>query len=799
MRVRGDRVAFGAPGIEPRWTHSNKDAVGMSYSADSRVWFTLWRGVLTEVYSPYVDHPQLRDLQFLMTDGKTFFHEEKRHLTSRVERMRDHTLGFRVTNTDPEGRYAIEKTVIADPHQLGVLQNVRVRHLKPAADPFHLYVLAAPHIDIGGWGNNGYVLRTPNGDVLAAEKNGFWLAVGASVPFRRASCGYVGSSDGWTDVSQHLGMQWEFDRAPNGNVALVGELELDGDSEFTLALGFGRAANYALTTVWSGLSVPFDAQVRRFEEQWMRPVSGLLPLRGTQSPGRCRDLYHASYTVLLAHEDKTIPGAFIASLSIPWGSAKSDDDRGGYHLVWTRDMVQTAMALLAVGDRETPRRALIYLAASQNADGGFPQNFWLNADPYWGGVQLDEVAFPILLAWRLHRERALGGFDAYPMALSAARFLVERGPVTQEDRWEEASGYSPATLAANIAALVCVATWARERGDGGSAELLESYADFLEAHVERWTVTNQGSLDPSIRRHFIRIHPADPSDPAPDEDANHGMLPLANQPPEGPSEYPAAAVVDAGFLELVRYGVYPPDDPLILDSLRLVDRVLRVETPSGPCWHRYNHDGYGERPDGGPFLGWGAGRAWPILTGERGHYALAAGDDPEPYLRAMEGFTSPTGLLPEQVWDAAPIPSLHLRPGGPTGSAMPLAWSHAEYLKLLRSASDGRVFDRIPEVWERYGARKLPRSNLEVWKSNRRVRSVPRGSRLRFQAPEPFRLHYSTDGWRHVIDTDSEGCPLGVDFVDVGPLATPGTAVEFTFFWRGRGQWEGRDFRVDVL
>ena len=240
------------------------------------------------------------------------------------------------------------------------------------------------------------------------------------------------------------------------------------------------------------------------------------------------NLYHSSFSLLLAHEDKSYPGALIASLSIPWGEARGDKDQGGYHLVWTRDMVSSASALLASGESATPLRALIYLAVSQQEDGGFSQNFWVNGNPYWRGIQLDEVAFPILLALRLSQQKALQDFDPYPMVLKAASYLLRHGPVTQQERWEEASGYSPSTLASNIAALIGAAYFCRQRGDNAAAEFLEQYSDFLESHVEAWTVTTDGTLVPGIRRHYIRILPDDVDNPNPAEDPNSGILKIAN-------------------------------------------------------------------------------------------------------------------------------------------------------------------------------------------------------------------------------------------------------------------------------
>jgi len=668
-RILGDEVAFGGPGIEPRWTQGNKDGVGTAYSADSTVWFTLWNGCITEVYYPTIDRPQVRDLQFLATDGESFFHEEKRHLESHTERPLKHALLYRIISSDPEGRYRIVKEVVCDPHLSSVLQRTRLEGDADFLSRLRLFVLCAPHLEVGGWGNNACMVEAAGREILAAHRGDVWLALAATVPFGRRSAGYVGRSDGWTDLDDDLSMDWEFDRAPDGNVAVTGELDLEEPREFTLALAFGDGMHSAVTTVLQSLGVPWEEHRRTFISQWNRPCRDTLPLE--DSSGDAGDLYHGSYSLLLSHEDKRFPGALIASMSIPWGEAKGDEDMGGYHLVWTRDMVNTTRGMLAAGDRETPLRALIYLAATQHADGGFSQNFWIDGTPHWTGIQLDEVAFPMLLAWRLHALDALCEFDPYPMILRGAGFLMRNGPVTQQERWEEASGYSPSTLAASIAALTCAASMVRERGDGETARFIQDYADFLECHVEDWTVTNDGTLHPEIPRHYIRIHPVAIDDVRPDENPDRGMLAIANRPPGSRWEFPAKDVVDAGFLELVRYGVRQAGDPLIEDSLRVVDEVLRVETPVGPCWRRYNHDGYGQRDDGGPYVGWGRGRAWPLLTGERGHYELAAGRDVRPFIRAMEGFSSATGLLPEQVWDEEDRPGVHLRLGGPTGAAMP--------------------------------------------------------------------------------------------------------------------------------
>ncbi|MGH9340780.1 MAG: glycoside hydrolase family 15 protein, partial [Acidobacteriota bacterium] len=450
-----------------------------------------------------------------------------------------------------------------------LLQHTRI---EGAEDEFlsklRLYILCAPHLEVGGWGNNGYVAQVAGREILVAEKGGIWLAMGSSVPFTRLSCGYVGASDGWTDLAENFQMDGEFDRATDGNIALTAEVASSGHCEFTLALAFGQGLHDAVTALFQGLGVPFEEQKKRYIEQWNRPCRKILPLEEISGDGG--RLYLSSYSLLLSHEDKTFPGALIASLSIPWGEAKGDHEMGGYHLVWTRDMVNSATGLLAAGNLDTPLRALIYLATSQQPDGGFAQNFWINGEPHWRGIQLDEVAFPILLAWRLHEAGALQDFDPYPTVLKAAAYLIRHGPATEQERWEEASGYSPSTLASNIAALICAARLARERGDVATAQFMEEYADFLECHVESWTVTNKSRLIPGSPPHYIRILPIRVDDYTPDENPNNGVFGLANRAPGARWQFHTNEIIDAGFLELVRYGIRKAGTTLMEDSLRVV-------------------------------------------------------------------------------------------------------------------------------------------------------------------------------------------------------------------------------------
>lgn len=795
-----ERGAWGGPGIEPRWTRSDKDGVATAYSTSSLVWFTVSKGILNEVYYPTIDQPQTRDLQYLITDGETFFRDE-RHLVNTHEVLDPYALGYRVTNADPEHGYRIIKEIISAPHHDCVLIHTKLEVDPGRATP-KLYALLAPHLGVGGRHNNGNVAVATNwGKVLTANKGGVWAVMVATSPFLRCSCGYIGTTDGWQDLSRNRRMDFEFDSAVDGNISLMGEIDLSKSTEFVLALAFGKSLHQALTSASQALAVPFQAHRERFVMQWRRAADHLMARNEACvfDDGR---LYRTSHALILAHEGKLFDGAVIASLSIPWGSSVGDDNLGGYHLVWTRDMYQAATGLLAAGHTEVPLRALIYLACTQRDDGGFYQNFWIDGEPYWRGVQLDETAFPILLARHLHRAGALQDFDPLPMVLKAAEYLLTNGPATMQERWEENAGYSPSTLAAHIAALVCAGAFARERGETAIARYLEACADFLEAHLEAWTVTTEGSLLPGVPRHYIRIQPVDPDEPDPDEDPNKGLLLIKNQPPGEVAMRPAKDIVDAGFLELVRYGIRRADDPIIVDSLRVIDAVLKVETPKGPSWRRYNHDGYGQRADGGPFMGWGKGHAWPLLTGERGHYELAAGRDARPLLRTMERFASSLGLLPEQVWADPDLPRRRLCFGGPTRGPMPLVWAHAEYLKLCRSITDGQVFDLVPEVAARYGDPTVNRRAsppLEIWKFNRQPRRVAAGGTLRIQSKVPFRLRWTLDEWATSRDDASHPTGLGPEYVDLTIPDDQQAPARFTFFWTQSGTWEGRDFQVAVV
>ena len=684
-----DSTAPGWPGIPARWTSSAKTGIGTSVSRDSRVWFTLSHGILNEIYYPRIDHACTRDLGFLVTDGERYFSEEKRDTRSDTAQVAPGIPAYTIHNTSIDGRYRIEKEILTDPWRDVLLQRVRFVPLQGTIADLHLFVLLAPHLANAGGGNTAWVGDYKGEPMLFAERAHHALALASSAPWLARSAGFVGVSDGWQQLRNSQKLAPIYSRAENGNVALTGEIDLVScGGSFVMALGFGPTALEAGQHARISLVEDFDetrAEYTRAWRRWHARLSHAVP------PVRQTRLYQTSAAVLRTHESKRVEGGIIASLSIPWGFTRPDDDLGGYHMVWPRDLVQIAGGFMAIGAHEHVRRVLRYLQVTQEADGHWSQNMWLDGQPSWRGIQMDETALPILLADLASRE---GVIDAgWRTALSSmvrrgAAFLARHGPASPQDRWEERPGYALFTMAAEIAALLVAAEFADETGDHGAAHSLRETADAWHASLDRLTYVKGTALADrhGVDGYYVHVAP------------EHGGTAVADAAH-------AALRVSPDVLALVRFGLRTADDPRIVNTLKIVDATLEAATPRGRVWRRYDGDRYGEHPDGAPYDdGGGVGRAWPLLTGERAHYELAAGrvDSATELARTMERFAGDSGLLPEQVWDAADIPERGLYFGGPTGSAMPLAWAHAEYLKLCRSLHDGKVFDLPAQTVERY-------------------------------------------------------------------------------------------------
>ncbi|HJU18235.1 MAG TPA: glycoside hydrolase family 15 protein [Stellaceae bacterium] len=777
--------APGAPGIPPTWTSNAKDMVGCALGT-SRLWFTLGFGIVNEVYYPQVDIPQIRDLGFIVADGEGFWAEVKRidnyqlrllapgvPAVEIVHRHERYSLLLRIAPGSRRDILAIECRLDGD-------------------EKLTLYVLLAPHLGATGYGNVAAVMSHHGRVTLCAERGPFGVAL-AAVDERqrdaigRASAGYVGTSDGWQDFARNGRMTWDYRRAGPGNVALLAELP----RRTVLALGFGSSAEAAATLAIGGLLQPFDNLLQQHIALWQgwqaeRSERYAVPL---DVPPALADEFLVSTIALRSHLDKTFPGAMVASLSIPWGD--SGNERGGYHLVWPRDLVETAGAFLALGADQEARDTLRYLSATQLPDGHWHQNQWLDGTPYWQGVQLDETAFPVLLAAALEDRDALSGIEAADMVRRALGFIARTGPATEQDRWEESAGLNPFTLAVTVAALIAGAGLLPQPACDWATEL----ADFWNSNIERWTSVRKTPLANrlGVAGYYVLVLPGQA---LAHREIFRAVIPIHNRP--GNEQVRADELVGTEFLQLVRFGLRRPDDALILDSIRVADALLKTETPSGPVWHRYNCDGYGEHDDGSPYDGTGRGRGWPLLTGERGHYELIAGRDPLPYLEAMCRMTSPGGMLPEQVWDADPIPSRRLIPGRPTGSAMPLVWAHAEFIKLLISRHLGHPVDRPRAVWQRYRGRR-PVARHAFWWPHAPIAVIPAGALLAVALSLPAIVHWGRDGWLDVVDipTSDSGLNFHVAVLEVSELA-PGTRIDFTWQWRQSREWRGRDYAVMV-
>jgi glucoamylase len=752
----------------------------------SRLWFTVGGGIVNEVYYPRIDIPQIRDLGFIVADGRGFWVEVKRLWQHTVELVAPGVPGVRIVHRHP--RFQLILRIVPCVERDALLIDVALTGdagLRP-------YALLAPHLGGTGSGNRAEIAAQSSRRVLAATQGPYSLALAAvtgtqSDAFGRASAGNVGSSDGWQDFHRHGAMTWEFGNAGPGNVALTGELP----RSCVLALAFGTSSESAATLALSALFEPFDHARDRFVQGWNEwyanshtPANYLAGL-----PPACVDQFHISSMVLRAHQDKTYPGAMVASLSVPWGNTK--EEREGYHLVWPRDLVECAGALLAIGATREAVNTLKYLRATQLADGHWYQNQFLGSKPYWTGIQLDETALPVVLASLLAEHDALEGTEVAEMTQRALSYILRHGPVSDQDRWEESAGLNTFTLAACIAALVSGADHLEP--DGRDLALI--FADYWNSRLEDWTAVRDTPLARkfAIPGYYVRVAP--PQAIA-DRGAFDRVETIKNQALD--PGLPAAAQFGVDFLQLVRFGLRSVDDPLILGSVHLADALLKIDTPNGPCWHRYLDDGYGEHDDGSAYDGVGRGRAWPLLTGERAHYEIARGNDPTPLMEAMTRMASPGGMLPEQVWDSAPIPKRGLAPGQATGSAMPLAWTHAEYLKLVASRALKRPFDRPESVWRRYGGKRSTPTRA-TWCEHAAITEIPPGSSLVLGLRESAIVRYGFNGWRDIVDASTVPNSLGLHVLtlDTGRLSQ-GQSVDFTFRYEPGNRWIGEDYHVQV-
>jgi glucoamylase len=683
-------AAPGAPGTPSTWAEGDHNGFGTARGTASKVWYTLRGGELTDVYYPGIDTPSIRDSQFVVT-GAGFTDREDRDAVSKVELVDSRSLVYRLTTTAKSGKWRIVKTFVTDPARSTVLQRVQFTSLTGAG--YQLYVLHDPALTMTGNDDRG---RTGPHHSLQSWDDATSSALVTSPAMTRTSSGYLGTSDGWTDLASDHRMDWTYDATEPGNVVQTGLVPVNGvgTQQFTVAIGFGASMPAAMDAAQQSIGQGFSSVLDSYEAGWHSYVGSLR--KAPASATAWRTEWNVSAMVLAASEDKTVRGGFVASPGRPWAWANSLQFLAVYHAVWSRDLYEIATGLLAVGDEPAANRALTFLwTVQQRPDGSFPQNSRLDGTPVFGDLQLDEVAFPIVLAHQLGRT----GADDWAHIKSAADFIVAHGPSTPQERWENATGYSPATIAAEIAGLVTAADVARTNGDTASASAYLAKADEWQQTVAALTATTNGGYGP--KPYYLRV--------TKNGDPDVGTL---MQVSDGGPNIDQRLVVDPSFLELVRLGVKPASDPVIRNSLEVVDGQLSYQTSNGRFWHRASFDGYGEQKNGlqwepsDPGSGKTIGRGWPLLSGERGEYALLAGDPKSAVglLATMaRAADNNSHLMSEQVWDRqAPAPSQLQTPGEPTMSAAPLAWTHAQFLRLAASIDAGSPVETPQVVACRY-------------------------------------------------------------------------------------------------
>ena len=788
--------APGAPGIPPRWTTSSKDGIGTAINLASTVSFAISHGILNEIYFPREDKAATRDMGLIVTNGVDFFSEEKRNTHTETQQAAPGIPAFTITNTCTENRYQIIKQVIADPLRDTVLQRIEFKALQK--DVYHIYGLLAPHLNNRGMGNTAWVADYKGHAMIFAENGGVTLAFACSAPWKKRSVGYVGTSDGWQDLAQHKLMAWEYQRAEEGNVAMIGEVDLKNTDHavFEIAIGFGsnesEAALQALTSLFEG----FEAIQERYVREWTDWQGSLRPLH--QTANELGEMFRLSAAVLRTHQSKIFPGAMLASLSIPWGDAMGDDDESGYHLVWPRDLVECAGGLLALNAKEDVLRVLNYLMATQEADGHWAQNMWIEGAPYWKGIQLDETALPVLLIDLCLKHKALDEKHLqkyWTTVRKAITFLLSHGPITQQERWEEQNGISAFTIATTVAAMLAAADLADQVGETNIADYCRQTADAWNDSIETWLYAEDTRLsnEVGVDGHYLRINPTI----IPAASLGDAAMKIKNKP-EGQNVMPVTEMVSIDPLALVRFGLRAANDPRIVNTIKVIDATLKTETPNGTCWYRYVHDGYGEQEDGSAYNGIGIGRPWPLLAAERAHYEIAAGNmaKARELLRAVEQFSN-NGLLSEQIWDKEDMPGKELIHGKHSGSAMPLVWAHAEHIKLVCSVKEQSVFDMPRHTQQRYIKDKVKSSRV-IWRADLPISVLPKGKILRIETISPAVVKWTPDNWITINDTETADMGLGIHFIDLPTDTMKKGQIQFTIFWKDSNRWEEQNYLVEV-
>jgi len=735
-------TAMDGPGALSHFDLARKDCLGTARNTTSKIWYTVADGVLSDVYAPTIDTTNVETMQYIVTDAKTFTDLQTRDTTYTV--ASDATgMTCTVTTTAKSRAYRLVTTYLTDPNRASVVLHTDYQPLIPAARNYRLYVrldATAGGNGGGGSGNGGAdsaVVDRSTGTAVpvsydtvtatnAANRDyavPSYLALRADRPFSQVSSGFVGTpSDGLVQLDANRRLT-ATDTAQGGNVSQTAGLDLGRHHDVTLALGFGSTQAAAVSGARASVGENFHELTERYQRGWAaydrglnRPAKRFAGLSRSQAAAAVKQ-YYLSANVVKASEDKTFPGAIVASLASPWGQAVSAGDPantyfGSYREVFARDLYEAWTALLTDGDTATARAATRFLfLKQQQPDGSMPRNSLVNGKlaPDSFNTQLDEVAYPILMALQsgLARDDAL-----WPHIQAAASYLISHGPAAGPERWEEQSGYSPSTIAAEIAGLVAGAAIARQHGDAAQARVWLATADEYQRNIKKWTVTTNGPK--SASPYFIRLSKTGDPNAAISYNVGNGGATLDQR-----------SVIDAGFLELVRLGELPASDADVANSLEVVDATIGTTTASGPGWLRYNGDGYGDchvasgncPVEGAPWApsDKGTGHIWPVLAEERAQQELVTGNASQAgtLLRAIMAGSAGVGLVPEQDWDAADVPaspygtdptvaSIGFVNGKPAGSAAPLTWGAGSFVRLVADLTAGRSVETPRQTVDRY-------------------------------------------------------------------------------------------------
>jgi glucoamylase len=729
------------PGAQSYLDLARKDCFGTARDTTSKVWFSVADGVLSDTFSPTIENSNVSTLQYIVTDGRSFADLQQRDMTYTVSSPDRSGMVCRVTSTDAVHQFRLITDYLTDPARASVVIHTRLEPFgamtRAALNRLEVYVRYDATVDNTGGGGKTNAL--PNTAVIdrgalvssdtamptgpfAAEVVG---ALSASRPFVRASSGFVGTlSDGLIQLDTYHRLRYAYRSAIAGNVVQTAQISRP-TRPFTLALGFGPTATAAVDTAQRSAATPYDATLSQYLNGWHAYDATLHAPPASSARG-----YWLSANVIKAAEDKTYTGAFVAAPADPWGQsmlALTTHAGYTYRSVFARDSYETFTGLIADGDQASARQMVSFLFDRvQQPDGTFPRDSLVDgevAPDTFGLFEVDEDAYPLLMAW----EAGFAGNKSFYAAhiRPDADFIVNHGPDYGEDRWEEHLGYSPSTIASEIAGLTAAAQLAQQAGDPTRARLYQATADDYQRNVKSWTVTDTGPY--GDHRYFIRLSPTGDPNAAASYNLNNGSLNDVDQ----------RDVVDAGFLELTRLGELPADDADVKASLAVVDSVLERQTPSGPGWHRYgvqssgSTDGYGDcyepdptscSPSGAPsFNGVGSGHLWPIFDGERAEQELQTGDrdKAESFALAMSRMSWGIGLQPEQVWEDPNIPaapygsdpataSIGFVDGQAAGSATPLIWAEGQYVRLVRDLQTGKLVDQPAITRNRYVAAGAP-------------------------------------------------------------------------------------------